>query len=110
MKEKITARMMELAPLNMEKAEKIAAEFGVKARSIIASAVRSKIPYEKKARVNKAGKVPVSKSDLVEAIAEKFGVEVKALDGLDKANKTALEALLTSEAEVPAEEVEEPAE
>lgn len=105
---KVIARMNELAPLNMEKAEKIAAEFGLKSRSVIASAVRSGIAYDKKARVNKAGKVPVSKADLVTAIAEKFAVAVEALEGLDKANKSALEALLASEAEVAEEESEVP--
>ena len=81
------------APLNMEKAEQIAEKFGVKARSIIASAVRNQIPYEKKARVSKTGGEIVSKADLVARIATKNGIDVAALEGLEKATKAALEVL-----------------
>lgn len=89
----VMARMVELAPLNMEIAEKIADEFGIKARSVIASAVRNKIEYVKKARVSKTGGEVVSKEDLVGRIAEKFGFSVEDLAGLEKANKSALETL-----------------
>jgi len=89
----ILAVMSENSPLNMEKAEAIAEKFGIKARAVIASAVRNGITYEKKARVSKAGTKIVSKTDLVATIAEKFGVSVESLEGLDKANKSALEVL-----------------
>jgi len=91
--EVVVARMVELSPLDMGKAEAIAEEFGVKARAVIASAVRRGIPYVKKARVSKAGVAVVSKADLVARIAERAGVNVADLDGLDKASKSSLEIL-----------------
>lgn len=94
----ITAEILEVmkaqAPLNMEKAEAIAIQFDLKPRSVIASAVRNKIEYTKKARVSKAGGEVVSKEQLVARIAEKYGFELDQLAGLDKANKSALEVLV----------------
>ena len=87
-------RMNDLSPMNFEKAELVASEFGVKVKAVIASATRNGIAYDRKARVNKAGVPVASKADLVVAIAEKFGKDVEALSGLDKATKSALEALL----------------
>lgn len=95
-KAKVIARMTELAPLNMEIAEKIADEFDIKARSVIASAVRNKIEYVKKARVSKTGGEVISKDDLVARIAENLGFEVADLVGLEKANKSALEILASA--------------
>jgi hypothetical protein len=89
--EKILNVMKEQAPLNFEKATAIADEFGLKARSVVASAIRNGIAYTKKAKVNKAGLPVTSKEDLVESIADKLGVTVEALNGLDKASKSALE-------------------
>jgi hypothetical protein len=94
MDEKVLTKMREEAPLNMEKAEKIANEFGLKTKSVIASATRNGIEYERKARVGKTGEPAVRKEELVTRIADKFGLEVTELDGLEKANKRALEALL----------------
>ena len=94
MEDNVLKAMQELAPLNMEKCGKIAEQFGLKTRSIIASAVRSGIEYEKKVRVGKTGAPVSSKADLVEKIAEKLGKTVSDLEGLEKANKTALQALL----------------
>lgn len=94
MDEKVLAKMKAEAPLNMEKAAVIAEEFGLKVKSVIASATRNGIEYERKARVGKTGEPVVRKEDLVTRIAEKFGVDVGELDGLEKANKRALEALL----------------
>lgn len=94
MEEKVIARMIELAPLNLEKAEKIAAEFGLKPKSVIASATRRGIAYERKARVGKTGEKPETKENMVIRIAEKFGIERAELEGLDKAPKRALEAFL----------------
>jgi hypothetical protein len=92
-------------PLNAEKCATIGAEFGYKQRSMIACAKRQGFTYERKVRVNKQGEKPVSKADLVASIADALDVSVASLDGLDKANKTALEALIAS---IP--ELDEPSE
>jgi len=89
----VTEVMKAQAPLDMTKAEAIAEQFGIKARAVIASAVRQGIPYQKKVRATKAGTPVVSKTDLVAKIALKLGVDVTDLAGLDKATKTALEVL-----------------
>jgi hypothetical protein len=94
MEENVIARMVELAPLNMEKAEKIANEFGLKTKSVIASATRRGIAYERKTRVGKTGEKPETKESMVARIAEKYGIELDKLNGLEKANKKALVALL----------------
>jgi hypothetical protein len=94
MREEILKVMVENAPLDWDKCNEIAEKFNEKPRSIVASAVRNGIDYNKKARVGKTGQPVVRKEDLVASIAEKFGVPVAELDGLEKANKTALEALL----------------
>jgi hypothetical protein len=94
MEEKVITRMRADAPLNMEKAEKIANEFGLKTKSVIASATRRGIPYERKARVGKTGEKPETKESMVARIAEKYGIELDKLNGLEKANKEALVALL----------------
>ena len=91
--EKVINRMKELAPLNQALAQKIAGEFGLKERSIIAAAKRNEIEYVNKTRVAKNGGPVVSKTDLVDNIAENLGLEVKDLSGLEKATKTALVAL-----------------
>lgn len=83
------------APLNMAKAEVIAAQFDLKPRSVIASAVRNKIEYTKKTRVSKTGNPVVSKEELVARIAVKYGFDVSKLEGLEKANKSALEVLVS---------------
>lgn len=94
MEERVLVKMRECAPLNMEKCERIAQEFGLKPKSVIASASRNGIPYERKTRVNKLGEKPETKEAMVDRIAEKFGVERERLNGLEKANKEALVALL----------------
>lgn len=81
------------APLNFESATAIAERFGLKARSVVASAIRNGIPYTKKAKVSKVGLPVIDKSELVESIANKIGVAVTALDGLEKASKSALMVL-----------------
>lgn len=96
MNEKVMARMIEMAPLDFEKCGKIAEEFGLKQRAIVASATRNGIAYNKKARVSKTGDPIVSKADLVETIADSLNVTVESLDGLDKANKSALETIVST--------------
>jgi hypothetical protein len=96
---KVLEAMKAAAPLNLAKAEAIADQFGLKSRSVIASAVRNGIAYEKKAKVSKAGLPVTNKDDLVERIASALFVNVETLEGLDKASKTALErvAMLTEQ-------------
>jgi hypothetical protein len=72
----------------------IADEFGEKPRAVIAAVKRAGIAYKRVERKTKTGEKPVTKEALVATIAEKLGLEVEALDGLDKATKTALEAVL----------------
>lgn len=81
------------APLNLEKVEALADNFGEKPRALIAAAVRAGIQYEKKARQSKAGGPVVSKEQLVSDIGAAVGVE---LPGLEKATKQALVALLAA--------------
>ena len=94
MEDKVLKVMNDQAPLNFAKATEIAEQFGLKPRAIVASAVRNGIAYEKKVRVGKTGAPVISKADLVGKIAAKFGLELTELAGLEKANKTALEAIL----------------
>jgi hypothetical protein len=96
--------MMASAPLDFAKATAIAERFGLKERSVVASAIRNGIPYVKKAKVNKAGLPVTSKEDLVASIADKLGIEVESLDGLDKASKN---ALLVLDANIFANEISE---
>jgi len=93
-KEKLIEAMKAAAPLNLGKAEVLAEKFGVRERSIIATCVKLKIPYEKKQRVAKNGKPPINKTDLVAKIAEVLVIEVGTLEGLEKSSKPALENLL----------------
>ena len=83
-------------PLNAEKCREIGVRFGYKERSMIACAKRQGLTYERKVRTNKQGEKPVSKADLVASIADALEIPAVRLDGLDKANKTALEALVAS--------------
>jgi len=85
--------MKAAAPLNYETATEIADRFGLKARSVVASAIRNGITYTKKAKVSKVGLPVIDKAELVENIANKIGVAVTALEGLDKASKSALMVL-----------------
>ena len=85
--------MTAAAPLNFESATEIADRFGLKARSVVASAIRNGIAYTKKAKVNKAGLPVVAKDDLVGKIAENLTISVETLEGLEKASKSALETL-----------------
>lgn len=90
METSVLEAMKAAAPLNFETATEIADRFGLKARSVVASAIRNGIAYTKKAKVNKAGLPVTSKEDLIESIANKIGVAVASLEGLEKASKSAL--------------------
>ena len=102
--ENIVKEMAARAPLNMAICTEIAEKHGLKPKSLIASASRNGIPYERKKAVSKNGAPVVSKADLVGMIAENLDVDVAALDGLDKANKAALTALVEATTDEEGEE------
>ena len=93
--DEVVARMKELAPLNWEKAKALGEELGIKPKAIVASATRNEIEYNKIERKTKTGAKIESKAALVVRIAERVGKNVEDLDGLEKATKTALEALVS---------------
>ena len=81
------------APLNFEKVEAIANNFGEKPRALIAAAIRAGIAYNRKARQSKTGGPVVSKDALVKELSDRLGVE---LPGLEKATKESLKILLNA--------------
>lgn len=83
------------APLNLEKATALAEKMGKKPRSIVAKATRMEVPYEKKGPVTKTGEAVIRKETLVEQIS-KYTAAGSNLDGLEKASKPALIAVLAA--------------
>ena len=81
------------APLNLEKAQELADEFDTKVKSVIAKALREKIPYVKQVRVQKNGNPVASKNTIVGNIEENLSLDAGSLDGLEKASKASLEIL-----------------
>lgn len=92
-REAILAKIEAEAPITWEVAQEIGQEFGIKPRSVVAMTTRNGFEYKRKERVSKTGDKVESKADLVARIAEKTCVSVNDLDGLDKANKGALQVL-----------------
>jgi hypothetical protein len=93
---KLLAAMIEAQPLNLAKCQALADAFDAKPKSIIAKALREKIPYDKQVRVRKDGKPVASKEVTVSAIENALEVDVGAFAGLEKASKAALEVLLAA--------------
>jgi len=89
----LLAAMRSRAPLNLDICEELADEFDAKVKSIIAKAVREGIPYQKLERVRKDGKPVASKTATVARIEAKANLAAGALEGLEKASKSALETL-----------------
>lgn len=89
----MVARMKELAPLDLAKAELLAAEFGdgKTAKSVIAKAKREQIEYRAKEPVLKKGKDAPTKAQLVAALKQHTGLK---LDQLDKAPTLAIVELI----------------
>lgn len=83
------------APLNLEKATALGAQFGKKPRSIIAKAVRMNVIYQKKVATTKTGDPVIRKENLVSRISE-YLPEGANVDGLEKASKPALVAVLAA--------------
>jgi hypothetical protein len=99
----IKDRMAQMAPMDWAKCQALADELGLKARSLQAACTRNNIPYAKQGRVSKTGDKVVSKTDLVAAISKSTEIPVEglnSLEGLEKANKTALQALVDYFAEL----------
>ena len=92
--ESIVSAIRAASPVNWTKAQTLATEHGLKPRSVVQVCVRHCIPYEKQGRVSKTGAPIARKPELVTGIAENLGLEVSALEGLEKASKEALQALL----------------
>jgi hypothetical protein len=82
------------APLNLEKATVLAAKFGKASyKSIVAKAVRMNVRYERKAPTTKTGEPVIRKEELVDSIGKYVSGD---LDGLEKASKPALQAILAA--------------
>ena len=85
------AAIREAAPLNLAIATALAAEMGKTARSVIAKAVRMGVEYHSKQPTTKSGEPVRSKTKLVEDIS---AIVAGNLEGLEKAPKAALQALV----------------
>lgn len=85
------ARIGETAPHNLASATELATEFGKSPRSVVAKIVRMGVGYTSKTPMSKSGDPVISKSDLVAQIS---ALVEGNLDGLDKAPKAALKALV----------------
>jgi len=70
--------------------EDLAVKFGKSVRSIVAKLSREGV-YVAKAKTKAEGRV--TKADLIEKIAEKFGVPSEKFESLEKATKEVLEIL-----------------
>jgi hypothetical protein len=73
----------------------IAAKLGKTARSIVAKLSREGV-YQKKEYATKTGEAVVTKAELVNAIAEKLGVEAVDVDSLESCTKATLKMVLAS--------------
>lgn len=78
----------EAAP-NIDTVQKLAAEFSVPERSIIAK-LSSMGVYQRKTYVNKRGEPPTKKSEHIENIAKLLNINLELLDSLEKVNKSVL--------------------
>lgn len=87
--------MVASQPLDWESAQALAEKHDVKARAVVASAVRRGLEYKRKERVSKTGEKVASKSDLVANVAARFDLAADDLAGLEKATKDSLRKLLS---------------
>ena len=86
------AKLQGAAPLNLEIAKDLAADFGVSHRSVISKAKHLGLDYVVTAKAAK--KIRSSKADTVAAIAKGLDMPVDDLDGLALAKGSALDNLL----------------
>ncbi len=97
----MVSKMVEMAPLNLEKAKILAPKIGRSVRSIIAKAKREGIEYQSVKPVAKRVK-GLTKAELVATIAEKLSTlttgsaiqDAADLEGLEKAPAVTLGKLL----------------
>ena len=82
------------APLDFEKAEKLAVQLGKNVRSIIAKAKREGVDYISKPAPAKKKPAGVTKTELLGMIAQSFEVNADELVGLEKATSASLNKLL----------------
>ncbi len=80
--------------LNKDVATEIAREIGKSPRSVIAKIKSMGLPYTVQRPVRKDGSAISRKADTVAAIAKALDMELEDLDGLAKAPRSALIALL----------------
>lgn len=92
----------EAAP-NIGTVQKLAAEFSVPERSIIAK-LSSMGVYQRKTYVNKRGEPPTKKSEHIENIAKLLNINLELLDSLEKVNKSVLLLIEKELAKVPQDE------
>lgn len=78
---------------NGTKIPKLAAQFSVPERSIIAK-LSSLGLYKKAPYLNKQGMPPIKKEEYIEKIAETLEVNLELLESLEKCNKNVLKLLL----------------
>jgi hypothetical protein len=89
--DKQEARIRELAPLNLEKAKILAAEFDKSYQSIISKCKQLEVAYEKKAAPRKKA-VQATKEELVDQIEAITGF---SLEGLEKGTRKSVLNMLT---------------
>ena len=88
--------MRELSPITYDCAVVLAEKFGKKLRSVIAKACSlDGVVYVARERVAKNGSVIVRKAEMVESIAKSLATD-EDLQGLEKATKSSLDALMRS--------------
>ena len=88
--------MRELSPITYDCAVVLAEKFGKKLRSVIAKACSLEgVVYVARERVAKNGSVIVRKAEMVESIAKSLATD-EDLQGLEKATKSSLDALMRS--------------
>jgi len=88
---------------NIATVQKLAAEFSVPERSIIAK-LSSMGVYQRKTYVNKRGEPPTKKSEHIENIAKLLNINLELLDSLEKVNKSVLLIIEKELAKVPHDE------
>ena len=86
------AKLQAAAPLNLNKAKDLAADFGLSHRSVISKAKHLGLDYIVAPKAAK--KIRSSKADTVDAIAKALACDPNDLDGLALAKGAALDNLL----------------
>jgi len=90
------SEIRELSPISYDVAVVLADRFGKKLRSVIAKACSlDGVVYVARERVAKNGSAIVRKAEMVESIAKSLATD-EDLQGLEKATKSSLDALMRS--------------